>query len=78
MPYVQYYLMEIDVSVQSEVDDEIAKRLQAKGIAMMDEPFSGIRIVPRDRSEWPDDLKKLMEPHQGWRHDLRVEFHQDR
>jgi hypothetical protein len=61
MPYVQYYLMEIDVSVQSEVDDETAKKLQARGIALMDEPFPGIRIVPRDRSEWPDDLKELME-----------------
>jgi hypothetical protein len=60
MPYVQYYLMEIDVSVQSEVDDETAKRLQAKGIVMRDEPFPGIRIIPRDRSEWPDDLKELM------------------
>ena len=54
--YVRMYDIVGDFFWQCEVNLAAATKARADGCAVSDQPFEGVRILPRLRSEWPEDI----------------------
>jgi hypothetical protein len=57
MPYVKFYDGPWDAILQTEMsEDEAKKHPYYHVMEVSDTPFEGVRVVPRNRSEWPEDI----------------------